>query len=382
MNIHKYRLALISCFISLLFFSEKAVAQIPSPLDTLTAAEVDAAKAITYYQHGLKLMRQSNFKGAMESFGDAVDLDSSKTVYLYQLGLANFYGKNYKQTIEVMKALIKKDAYTDRYYQMMGQSYVELREPNKAYSVYLDGIKKMPKSGSLNCELGRIEYDHNNFNLAIQYWENGILCEPNYPSNYYYATKAYSRTSEKIWSVIYGEIFINLEISSQRTYEISRVIYEVYRQSIYIKSDKYKYVFFSDVPNRFSPKMMKDTLLSRKNFEHAYTITSRKCLTEFKTEFNLPELIKFRHKFVTKWYDKNYPVDYPNALFEYHRTLLSADFYDCYNYWLLSKGDVMEFNLWYERNQKKYDQFVKWLTDHPLEITKNNVVNRLVVSGE
>ena len=364
-------------FVVLVLSGLTASAQKFNEIDTLTAGEVDARKAITYYNHGLQLMKKSNFKGAIESFADAVDLDSTKLIYQYQLGLANFYAKNYKTTVEVMKSLIRKDAYVDRYYQILGQSYVEMREPNKAYRVYQDGLKKIPGSGALNCELGRIEYDHNNFNLAIQYWEAGILYDPNYPSNYYYAARAFSRTSERIWSVIYGEIFINLEISSARTYEISKLIYEVYKRSIYIKTEKNKYLFFTDVPNRFNAKMMKDTLLVRKNFEQAYTVTGRKCLSAFKKDFNLVDLIQFRYKFVNKWYEKNFPVDFPNALFEYQRAVISANYYDCYNYWILSRGDIMEFNLWYERNSKRYEEFLKWLTNHPLEINKNNVVNRI-----
>ncbi len=369
----------IVLFLSLLCLSFRVSAQLFPSVDTLTAGEVDSKKALVYYNHGLQLMKKSNFKGAIESFADAVDLDSSRNTYQYQLGLANFYAKNFGTTIEVMKNLLRKDAYVDRYYQILGQCYVELREPNKAYKVYLDGLKLLPGSGALNCELGRIEYDHNNFNLAVGYWETGILKDPNYPSNYYYAAKAYARTSERVWTVIYGEIFINLEISSQRTYEMSKLIFDVYKRSIYIKTEKNKYLFFTEIPNRFSSKMMKDTLLVRKNFEQAFNVTGRRSLSAFKKDFNLPELIQFRYKFVSKWYDKNFPVDFPNALFEYQRQVISVNYFDCYNYWILNRGDIMEYNLWYERNSKRYEEFLKWLTDHPLEITKANVVSRLEI---
>ena len=361
----------------LVFGSELSFGQSIQLIDTTTAAEVDAKKAVEYYTHGLALMKKSNFKGAIESFADAVDLDSNKIIYQYQLGLAYYYSRNYKTAIDVMKRIILIDPKTDRYYQLMGQAYQELREPNKAYKIYLDGLKAIPCSGPLNCELGRIEYEHKNFNLALQYWENGILCDPNYPSNYYYAAKAYARTSEKIWSLIYGEIFINIEISSPRTYEMSKIMFEVYKRSIYIKNERNKYLFFSDVPLHLSSKMMKDTMLLHKNFEQAYTVTGRKCLNAFKRDFNLPELIQFRRNFVMKWYEKNFPTDYPNALFDYQRTVISSDYNDCYNYWLFNRGDIMQFNLWYERNSKRYEEFLVWLKDHPLEVNNENVVSRM-----
>ena len=59
---------------------------------------------------------------------------------------------------------------------------------------------------------------------AIKWWEKGIEVDPNYSSNYYNACKYYYFTYDKVWSLIYGEIFVNLESYSKRTPEIKNIL--------------------------------------------------------------------------------------------------------------------------------------------------------------
>lgn len=343
-----------------------------------TAAEIDAQNAFKNYQHGIELMKKNNFKGAIESFNDAVDLDSSKLNYQYQLGLAHYYAKNYSTTITVMQNLNKKFAPgEDRFYQIMGQAYIELRKPKKAYKVFLEGLKIFPYSGGLNNELGKIELSHKNINLALQYWENGIKAQPNYPSNYYNAAKLYANTDEKMWTIIYGEIFINLEVSSQRTFEMSKLLYDTYKSCILIKSAKNKFVFLSNTPVQLSESQIKDTMLVHKNLDYTYSIISRRSLTEFKDEFNTASLIKFRKKFVDLWYAKNYPADFNMAILAFHRTLISNEYFEAYNYWLFSKGDIKAFNDWYEINKPVYEKYLKWINENPLDMNTLKQIDRI-----
>ncbi len=343
-----------------------------------TGAELDAAQAATLYTKGLELMKKENFKAAIETFNDAVDLDSSKASYQYQLGLAYFYNQNFEATIKVVKNILDgRYQPSDRYYQLLGQSYRELRQPLKAYKVFEDGLKVFPKSGAMHTELGKVEYDKKNFNLACQYWENGVMAEPDYPSNYYYLAKAYSQTTEKLWTLIYGEIFCNLEINSSRTYTMSKLIYDTYLDCIIINSEKRKYVYFSDVEVKLTSKQREDTNFYRTNFELAYQLSAKHMVKKFTTKPNLSTLTAFRQEFVNTWYRAGLPITLPNALFEYQRKLISEEYFECYTYWLMSRGDLKRFNEWYEVNRKKYNDFLLWLQQNPLTIDNSNVISRL-----
>ncbi|MFM2226483.1 MAG: hypothetical protein RJA07_2685 [Bacteroidota bacterium] len=341
-----------------------------------TAGEIDAASAQKSFVHGNELMHKENYKGAIEAYNDAVDLDSSKANYQFQLGLAHYFAKNYKTTITVLQTLLKKFPADERYYSLLGSCYSETRSDKKAYSILEEGLKKYPNSGGIYSQLGKIEYDHENFNLAIQHWENGVQSDPMYPSNYYYLSLAYGSTTEKMWGIIYGEIFINLESNTERTYEIMKRIYDFYQQSIFIKSPKNKFALFTDELTRLTDVEARDTMLLHKNFAIAFNDISQRSLIVFKDKFNTEKLIEFRKRSIDLWYNKNRPLDFPNPLFDYQREIISEGYFECYNHWLLSKGDPKTFNDWMELNKKKYDEFIKWFLKHPFEVYQKNCITR------
>ncbi len=350
--------------------------------DVKTAGEIDAANAAKNYQHGIELMKKENYKGAIEALNDAVDLDSSRANYQFQLSLAHYYSKNFETTIKVLKNLLRKFPADVRYYDLMAESYMELRNDKKAENVLQEGIKKYPNSGSLFSQLGKIEYGHKNLNTAIMYWERGIAAEPTFPSNYYFASQAYGATSEKMWAIIYGEIFVNLETNTERTYEILNRLFDDYKQAVFIKSPRNKYALFTDERTHLSEKEFKDTMLFHKNFAMAYNNIAQRCVTEFKDKVTTEAIIKFRTKFITLWYSRNFPLDFPNPIFDYQRQVISENYFDCYNYWLFSKGNAKAFNDWLELNKKKYDQFLKWFLSHPLEMDKTNFINRTKIAAK
>ncbi len=67
-------------------------------------------------------------------------------------------------------------------------------------------------------------------NGAIKLWEKGIELDPNYSLNYYNAARYYYPTPDKVWSLIYAEIFVNLESYSKRTIEVRDLILDGYRK--------------------------------------------------------------------------------------------------------------------------------------------------------
>jgi hypothetical protein len=68
--------------------------------------------------------------------------------------------------------------------------------------------------------------------------------DPNYSSNYYNACKFYYLTVDKVWSLIYGEIFVNLESYSKRTPEVKKILWKAIRNSLktrFLKNKKKAY---------------------------------------------------------------------------------------------------------------------------------------------
>ena len=66
--------------------------------------------------------------------------------------------------------------------------------------------------------------------------------------NYYRAARIYCVTNEELWGMLYGEIFMNLERGSNRTAEISKLLYDTYKREIKFTSDtSYSVSFASSI---------------------------------------------------------------------------------------------------------------------------------------
>ena len=80
---------------------------------------------------------------------------------------------------------------------------------------YTKRIKEIPKERPLISEYGELLWAIKDFS-AINLWEKGIQIDPAYSGNYYNAANYYFYTKDKVWSLVYGEIFVNMESLSER----------------------------------------------------------------------------------------------------------------------------------------------------------------------
>jgi hypothetical protein len=63
-------------------------------------------------------------------------------------------------------------------------------------------------------------------------WEAGIRVDPNYAGNYYNAALYYSRT-DLLWrTILYGEIYVNMESRSERSQAIKKLLWDTYQQQL------------------------------------------------------------------------------------------------------------------------------------------------------
>lgn len=206
--------------------------------------------------------------------------------------------------------------------------------------MYKQGIKKFPSSGELYNEYGEMLWVQQD-NEAIRFWEKGIEVDPNYSSNYYNASKYYFYTYDKVWCLIYGEMFINLESYSRRTPEIKSLLVDGYKK------------LFTDIK---SPKNQ-----SVKNpFATAYLTV----MTNQAQTINLgvtPESLGIlRSKFILEWFEK-YADKYPFRLFEYQRQLLKEGMFDAYNEWAFGASmGLASFQNFTALHADDYNRFINF----------------------
>lgn len=314
------------------------------------------------------------YEAALELLEEAEKLDPGKSLYPYEKAYVYYVQKEYDKAIRILEKLTKYKDTSDLVFQLLGNSYDLNGQSKKALSTYEKGLKHFPNSGKLYLELGILSLAKEAYHEAIDYWEQGVEVEPSFPSNYYWLSKIFSYTDERIWSVLYGEVFMNLERNTQRTEEMSEILMKIYREAIYVNSDTsvsadFTRVFAVPDGQEFEPP-----------FAMAYSTAIMVSLPvkqlAQEEKLSIASLLNIRKNFLDLWYTQGYNKNYPNLLFDYQKTMKENLFLEAYTYWIFMRGDQEEFSAWYQENESLLDEFIKWFTDNPLKVDKKNYFSR------
>ncbi|HTE00830.1 MAG TPA: tetratricopeptide repeat protein [Mucilaginibacter sp.] len=317
-------------------------------------------------ERAVTLEDEGKFDDALKLLDEAIKLDPASIDYPYETAYCYYNQEKYDKVIDLLTKLKDRDDSIDRLYQLLGNSYDNIKQTDKAVAIYEEGLKKFPASGNLYLEMGVIPLIKKDYDKALFYFEKGIKAAPAVSSNYYWAAKLYCGSTEKMWGMIYGEIFINLERNSKRTIEISKLLFDTYKSQITFTSATSAKVSFSNGATI--------QVVDPKNIKLPYSIIYEPTLLIAivnETSIDLNSLDRIRKKFVDFYFQKEFNKKYPNVLFDYQESLIKAGHMEAYNHWLLLKGDEASFNKWQQENKEKWDGFVTWFTANPLSLNND-----------
>ncbi len=284
------------------------------------AAQSDAAKAKELGMAAIKLEDEGKADDALELLAKAKALDPSNYVYSYEMAYCYKVKKEYKQGIAIMQNVVKMSGIREECYQMLGNLYDMDGDSSRALKTYAEGLKVFPNAGQLYLETGNVYFGYEEYNKALPFYEKGIEADPTFSSNYYRATQIYTASSEAIWGMIYGEIFMNLERNSDRTANVSKWLYDTYKANIEIHSKDSMGVHFSKniIVNvdDITDKHHKFKLPFNMIYEPVMLMSL--ILTD---SINTETLCSMRKKFIEIYFEKNYDTDHPNVLFSYQKSI-------------------------------------------------------------
>ncbi len=343
---------------------------------TNSQSKKDKDNALEIAQNAIEFMDNGEIEKSIELLKESIKLDPKNFIYPYEIGYAHYLNEDYKSAIKVLSKVIKFKELNQQCFTLLGNAYDVSGNPKKAIKIYDEGFKKFPNSGRLYYEKGNVLEVLEEYESALSSWENGIIAEPTYPSNYRRASEYYCNyTTEKIWGVLYGELFINMERNTKKTEEMSYQLYDTYLSAIEIKSDTTGGVSFSKNMTLSLPKKNKKMVFP---FSMPFEMTMSIAMTTEleKGIIDIQSLHNIRTSFINIWYDTKKNKDFPNILFDWHKKLIDLDYFESYNYWIFMQADDSQFDNWYELNQQKFDEFVNWFSEHPLEITNKNNFHR------
>ncbi|MEO6254239.1 MAG: tetratricopeptide repeat protein [Ferruginibacter sp.] len=259
------------------------------------------------------------------------------------LGLNYYYSKDYKKALEVLNPLLDRKDVDDQCFQIAGDAYWAMEKAKEAEDTYRKGIKKLPNSGALYNELGKVLWVKNDY-TAIKQWEKGIENDPGFAGNYYNASKYYYFTTDKVWSLLYGEIFLNIDPKSAYSPEIKNILLEGYKK------------LFADADLEKNNK-------EKNSFVAAFLKTMNKQSSLASAGINTESLTMIRTRFILEW-DAGYATKFPFKLFQLQKQYIQEGLFDAYNQWVFATAqNLPAYQSWTTAHSKEYNELNRFLQD-------------------
>lgn len=360
-------------FAALLMLSTWVFAQSKEDLEEANILTIRAIELVDagQYEEGIKMLEQ------------AEKLDPKNSEYQYEIAYAEYSQKQFEEANKRLKSIINKKDATDFYYQLLGNTYDYLGDPDKALETYQDGMKKFPNSGKLHLEQAVVYITQKKYNEAVAVLEDGVIAEPDYASNYFYLTLFYAESDNPIFAALYGEIFINLERNSTRTRKISEVLYSIYDNCVVIE-DTSATVRFSKM-NMITPDMLGDMKEGFLPFNMQVDMmmgAGAGVAHAVGDTFSLAFLNNMRQSFLDVWQQGGNAKKYPNVVFDMWQTLQDKGHFEAYNYWLFLVGNPEEHDAWVTDHTEEYEAFIDYFTYNPMLIDKSNYFTATKTTGK
>ncbi len=308
-------------------------------LSVSLAAEAQPDDTRKMQETARAFMRTGDFDNAIIVLTRALQQDSRNLELQQDLVMSYYYKRDFAKALEGVKTLVDRDDADVVTYQIAGNVYKALEEVKDCDKLYKKALKKFPNSGPLRSEYGELLWAAKDFS-AIRQWEEGIRTDPGYSGNYYNAALFYFYTKDKVWSLIYGEIFVNMESLSERGAAMKQMLLQGYKEKL-----------FSD------PDIMKGEEKNKSEFAKAFLQGIGKQSALAVKGIGTETLTMIRTRFILDWFNSN-AARFPFKLFDYHQQLLQNGMFDAYNQWLFGASEnLAAYDNWTKTHVEEYNGF-------------------------
>ena len=307
----------------------------------MVSAQADDPK--TLYENAKTFMQAGDFDNAIIVLNRALQIDKNNLAMQKDLAMSYYYKRDYKKALDQAELLLDRDDADAVCYQIGGNVYKALEEVKDCERVYKAGLKKFPNSGPLYSEYGELLWERKDF-TCIDQWERGIKVDPGYSGNYYNAARFYFYAKDKVWSLIYGEIFVNMESLSDRGAAMKQLLLQGYKEKL-----------FADVNITAGQEKNKS------EFSKAFLECMSKQSSLLNRGVTTETLTMIRSRFILEWFDK-YAGRFPYKLFDYQRQLLQEGIFNAYNQWLFgASASSSAYQFWTSNHSQEMKDWQTYL---------------------
>ena len=296
----------------------------------------------TMHENAKTFMRQGDFTNAVAILNRALQIDKNNLEMQKDLAMSYYLKRDFEKALDVVKILMDREDADVVSFQIAGNVYKELEEIKECDKMYKKALKKFPNSGPLYSEYGELLWSKKDFS-AINLWEKGIQVDPAYSGNYYNAARYYFFTKDKVWSLIYGEVFVNMESLGDRGAAMKKLLLDAYKEKLFADAD-----------------LMKGEDKNKNEFSHAFLECMEKQSSLVNKGINTETLTMIRTRFILDWFNK-YAGKFPFKLFDYQRQLIQDGLFPAYNQWLFGTvEDLTAYSTWTQTHDEEYKNFASF----------------------
>lgn len=178
------------------------------------------------------------------------------------------------------------------------------------------------------------------------------------PESYELLATSFGNTTEKVWAVIYGEVYCNLSPDPERVGHIGSLVYQWYQGSL------------SRQGNGLSVSLTENAQSSQKQlpfeslFEQAFLMGAVGVKGDFPP-LTIQTLIEIRRNQLSIWSQKKLPE---TELVRRQEAILLAGHFEAYNYWLFKGSRAEEFSEWIKSHQDQFQAWLDWQGKNKFEV--------------
>ena len=283
-------------------------------------------------------MGQGDYSNAIMILNRCIEKEPENRSVGKDLALSHFYAGNNAKALEVMQPVLKSDDADEQCFLIVGNIYKGLSNTKDGEKTFKKGIAKFPESGSLYNELGELQVSNGN-KEAIKTWEKAIKLDPGFGRSYFNASRYYYFQKDYVWSLLYGEIFLNSEPNGNRAAEIKANLMESYKQL-------------------FSADLVGKDFAKKNDFEKKFLMALKKQQPVLDNGITAESLSMLRTRFIIDWYATDHPA---LKLFEQQQVLLKSGLFEAYNQWIFGLTEnVAAYQNWVKNNDADNKAFINF----------------------
>ena len=188
--------------------------------------------------------------------------------------------------------------------------------------------------------------------------EETALKEFDRAESYEILARFFGGTTEKIWAVVYGEVYCDLSAQPDHINHMGLLIYEWYDRSL-SKAGKSLSIDLTENAQTSGSQAPFEA-----QFEQIF-LMSAFSLGDDVTPMSIRTLTEIRKKQLALWHDKKMRQ---TELTRRQDAISSAGHFEAYNYWLFRAARQVEFNEWLKSHESQFQAWLDWQSENKFQV--------------